>query len=129
MRSTRSCEGVSGSPARGTTASSSPPTHGYDRGQPGRKVHIDRVHWCGDRPVIGSGAVVGRPTEGVQPAPPRPVYDDAVPYWHADLFVQGHRLEVGPLTVALDDSPRPWRVRISQGWSGLRVWVDGRLHL
>jgi len=103
--------------------------HGYDRGLPGRKVHIDRVHWCGDRPVIGSGAVVGRPTEGPQPTPPGPVYDDAVPYWHADLFVQGHRLEVGPLTVVLDDSPRPWRVRISQGWSGLRVWVDGRLHL
>ncbi|MBE2319431.1 glycoside hydrolase family 43 protein [Solirubrobacter sp. CPCC 204708] len=103
--------------------------HGYDRGQPGRKVHLDRVHWCGDRPVIGSGAAVGHPTEDPQPVPPGPVHDAAVPFWHADLFVQGPRLSIGELTLDLDPSPRPWRVRISQGWLGMRVWVDGRLRL
>jgi glycosyl hydrolase family 43 len=101
--------------------------HGYDRGRPGRKVHIDRLHWCGDRPVIGSGAVIGRPSEDQQPVPGPPVHDEAVPYWHADFFVVGERLAIGPHRLELEPSPRPWRVRVSQGWLGLRVWVDGRL--
>jgi arabinan endo-1,5-alpha-L-arabinosidase len=103
--------------------------HGYDRGQPGRKVHVDRVHWCGDRPVIGSGLVSGRPMEGAQPMPPGPVYDPAVPFWHADLFLRGRHLEIGPAALELSAAPGPWRVRISQGWLGLRVWVDGELRL
>jgi GH43 family beta-xylosidase len=53
--------------------------HAYDGGRPGRKVHIDRLYWCGDRPAIGDG----RPTERPQPLPPGPVHDRAVPHWHA----------------------------------------------
>jgi hypothetical protein len=61
--------------------------------------------------------------------PPGPVYDPAVAYWHADLFLHGRRLEIGPVALELSGAPGPWRVRISQGWLGLRVWVDGELRL
>jgi hypothetical protein len=52
-----------------------------------------------------------------------------VPYWHADFFLTGQRLTIGPHVIDLDSCPRPRRARISQGWLGLRVWVDGRLQL
>jgi GH43 family beta-xylosidase len=79
--------------------------HAYDGDRPGRKVHIDRVFWCGDRPAIGAG----RPTEGPQPLPPGPVCDPAVPYWHEQPGPDG------PVrTSHLDDDaihalPRAWR--------------------
>ncbi len=101
--------------------------HGYDSGQPGRKVNLDRLRWCGDRPLIGSHAACGRPTEAAQPLPPRAVHDPDVPWWHADLFVQASWLEIDSLEVALPLQTGPVRVRVNQGLEGLRVWVDGRL--
>jgi GH43 family beta-xylosidase len=63
--------------------------HAYDGGRPGRKVHIDRLYWCGDRPAIGAG----RPTEGPQPLPPQPVYDPAVPYFHEQGGIRTSHLD------------------------------------
>jgi glycosyl hydrolase family 43 len=103
--------------------------HGYDRGMPGRKVHIDRTIWCGDRPVIGPGPLTGRPTEAPQPLPPVAVHDPAVSYWHADLFLLGSGLGIGEHRIEFEPSPRHWRVRINQGQHGLRAWVDGQLRL
>jgi arabinan endo-1,5-alpha-L-arabinosidase len=103
--------------------------HGYDGTAGGRKVHLDPVHWAGDRPRIGTNPLAGRPTEGEQDLPPLPAFDPAVPFWHADLWACGERIHVGPHVVALGaaDDPSPWRVRVNQSRTGLRVWVDGCL--
>ncbi len=101
--------------------------HGYVDGAPGRKVNLDPVRWCGDRPVIGTDAVEGRPTEGPQPVPPGPVLDEGVPYWHVDAWLRGPRAEVGGVAVELPGGEMPARVRVSQNRDGLRVWVDGQL--
>ena len=98
--------------------------HGYDAGRPGRKVCLDPLRWCGDRPVIGTGATLGHPTETAQPAPPSPVYEAAVPWWHADLWVRGTCLHVGPTVVELPAQRGPVRVRVNRGFDGLRVWGD-----
>lgn len=101
--------------------------HGYDGAEPGRKAHLDPVHWAGERPLIGTDPVAGRPTEGPQPRPPGPVHDPAVPYWHADVWGTGDALHVDGVRIPLDGAPGPWRVRVNQGRLALRTWVDGRL--
>lgn len=103
--------------------------HAYDGALGGRKVNLDRVRWCGDRPVMGTGRVLGRPNEGPQPVPPQPTYDPAVPFWHADLWVDGTHLSVGEARIEWPAQPHPARVRVNQGQDGLRAWVDGRLAL
>jgi hypothetical protein len=101
--------------------------HGYHDERPGRKVHLDRVEWAGDRPVIGSEPWPGVPTEGEQEAPPEAVHDPAVATWHADLWVLGDAVSFGGVRIPLDPQPDPWRVRASQRPDALRVWVDGEL--
>jgi len=101
--------------------------HGYADDRAGRKVHLDRVEWAGDRPVIGAEPWPGVPTEDEQPAPPEAVHDDAVATWHADLWVRGEEVVFDGVRVPLDGQPQPWRVRASQRLDGLRVWVDGEL--
>jgi hypothetical protein len=101
--------------------------HAYDGQLEGRKVHLDRLSWCGDRPLIGPGPVTGRPTERPQPMPPEPVYDARVPWWHADLWVEGTRVTVDRHVIELGESRAARRVRVNQGAGGLRAWVDGRL--
>jgi len=101
--------------------------HAYDGALPGRKVHLDPITWCGDRPLIGPGPVTGRPTERPQPVPPGPVHDPGVPWWHADLWVEGSRVTVGDLSVELGSEGCIRRARINQSPRGLRAWVDGRL--
>ncbi len=92
--------------------------HAYDGGRPGRKVHLDRLFWCGDRPAIGAG----RPTEGPQPAPPGPVYDPAVPHWHAELWASGGVAIAG---AGIELGPHLRHVCARQGPAGLRILVDG----
>ncbi len=103
--------------------------HGYVDGEPGRKVHLDPLFWCGDRPVIGPGPITGRPTEHPQPVPPGPVHDPAVRWWHADLWAHGPAVRVAGHEISLPESAGPLRVRISQGMTRLRAWVDGELRL
>ncbi len=100
--------------------------HAYDGDEPGRKIHLDPLHWAGDRPIIGTDPVAGRPTERPQTLPPPPVFDPAVPWWHADLWARG-AVVVDGHEVPLPPSPGPLRVRVNHGRDGLRVWVDGRL--
>jgi len=101
--------------------------HAYDGPRRGRKVHLDPISWCGDRPLIGPGPVTGRPTERPQPVPPPPVHDPRVPWWHADLWVDGTRVTVGEEVVDLGARMEVRRVRINQSQRGLRAWVDGHL--
>ncbi len=61
--------------------------HGYIPGEKGRKVHLDRLFWAGDRLEIPG------PTEISQPVPPGPVYDPEVPHWHHEVWENGCRLE------------------------------------
>jgi GH43 family beta-xylosidase len=101
--------------------------HGYEEGRSGRKVHLDRVEWAGDRPVIGSDPWPGTPTEEEQPLPPPAVHHPGVGTWQADLWVAGTAIVLGGVRVPLDTPPGPWRVRANQGEQALRVWVDGEL--
>lgn len=101
--------------------------HGRLPGERGRKVHIDRLWWAGDRPVIGRPRRRGRstPTDASQPLPPRSVHDPAVPHWHCELWARGRVLLAG---VALDlagDHAR--HVCASRYGDRLTVWVDGVL--
>jgi GH43 family beta-xylosidase len=96
--------------------------HAYDGDRPGRKVHLDRLHWCGDRPALAGG----RPTEGAQPLPPGPVHDPAVPHWHAELWAEG-AIRIAGVDVDLGGTLR--HVQARQGPGGLRVLLDGTEHL
>ncbi len=71
--------------------------HGYLGDEPGRKIHIDRLRWAGDRPAIAG------PTAGEQPLPPTAHFDPAVPHWRAEAWargtwvgVAGSRFELSP---------------------------------
>ena len=62
--------------------------HGYVDDERGRKVHIDRLHWAGDRPTIAG------PTADEQPFPPAAHFDAAVPHWRAEGWVRGSWVEI-----------------------------------
>ena len=57
--------------------------HGYVGDERGRKIHIDRLRWAGDRPLIDG------PTAGEQPLPPPAHFDPAVPHWRAEAWARG----------------------------------------
>ena len=100
--------------------------HGYVDGELGRKVHVDRLRWSAEGPRIGAGPAPGVPTETEQPVPDAAVYDPAIPYWHAELWVRGERVRLGDLVVDLP----PGRVAlldVTQREHATRVLVDGRL--
>jgi len=99
--------------------------HAYiDRPGEGRKVHLDRVHWAGDVPVIGEPA--GTPTETPQRMPPRPVQDPEVATWVADAWVQGAWCEISGVRLELQSAA--WhRINARNGVSSLCVWIDDRL--
>ena len=75
--------------------------HGHVAGEQGRKVHLDRLYWAGDRPVITG------PTEDEQPVPPRPVFDPSIPHWRAETWVRGHWVEVAGTRFRLEP-PDVW---------------------
>jgi hypothetical protein len=102
--------------------------HAYDGARPGRKVHLDRLFWCGDRPAIAGGV----PTEEPQPLPPRVARahldDDALHALpHAVAWAPGGPLE---LSVAVRGEARlragavEAHARSSDGrFALLRAWV------
>lgn len=94
--------------------------HGFVPGEKGRKVHIDRLYWAGDRPVIAG------PTEGEQPVPHGPAYDPGVPHWRAELWVRGSEVRVAGLRVGLP-SPAYHRITAAGTLTATSVWLDGVL--
>lgn len=99
--------------------------HAYvDDPAQGRKVHIDRVQWAGEMPVIGQPA--GVPTEAAQRRPPQPVYDEAVPTWVADFWARGEWVDVAGVRIELPGNEMH-RVRVQDGVEGFKVWTDDRL--
>jgi GH43 family beta-xylosidase len=76
--------------------------HGYLHGDEGRKVHIDRVFWAGDAPLI-----VG-PLDSEQPRPAAGVLDEQVPHRRAEVWVRGSWLGVGSVRLGLDGAPGAW---------------------
>ena len=100
--------------------------HGYVDGDPGRKVHVDRLHWSTEGPRIGAGTAPGSPTERPQQLPDGPAYDPAVPYWHAELWVRGGRVHLGEVPVELP-ADRDALVDVTFREHSVRVLVDGRL--
>jgi GH43 family beta-xylosidase len=101
--------------------------HGYDGERQGRKVNLDPLVWSGDRPIIGTRPFSGRPTEISQAYPPAPMYDPAVPFWHADMWLCGGALDIDGCHLELGERTEPCRVRVNQGRAGMRIWVDGQL--
>ena len=95
--------------------------HGYVTGEPGRKVHIDRLFWAGDRPLV-----VG-PTDREQPRPPRAAFDPAVPHWRAEVWVLGSWVEVGGARFALEPRDVWHQVEVVQADGRYSVRVGGVL--
>jgi GH43 family beta-xylosidase len=86
--------------------------HGYVDGHPGRKVHIDRLFWAGDRPYVAG------PTDREQPRPPGAVFDPEIPHWRAEVWAWGSWVEIADTRFALTP-PDVWhQVEVVQ--------VDGR---
>ena len=103
--------------------------HGYVPGDPGRKIHIDRIWWCGDRPVIGSPlqGPPSRPTESAQPRPPKALYDPSIRTWRADFWVRGPTVTVAGAPIRL--TPSSWhRIQAAQREETVEIWVDGVFH-
>jgi GH43 family beta-xylosidase len=100
--------------------------HGYVDGRPGRKVHVDRLHWCTEGPRIGNGLLPGRPTELPQPMPDPPVHDPAVPFWRAEVWVSGMAVRLGDLVVELPPHTDTL-LDVTQRGRQARVVLDGML--
>ncbi len=100
--------------------------HGYVDGWPGRKVHVDRLHWSTEGPRMGSGTLPGLPTEDAQPVPEAGGFDPSVPYWHAELWVRGTAVRFGPTAVDLA-AEVPVLLDVTQREGTVRVLLDGRL--
>jgi beta-xylosidase len=83
----------------------------------GRKVHLDRFHWRGDRPLISG------PTAAPQPHPPQPVHDPDVPHAKTEAWVHGAEVAVHGVRFALDppDVIHQLEIRHSRGLFALRV--------
>jgi GH43 family beta-xylosidase len=99
--------------------------HGYVAGRGGRKVHLDRLYWTNDGPVIGAspGALSAQPTERPQDAPPEAAFDATASGWHAEAWVQAAGLSVGSDVVPLDAGVVQ-RVSARSSARGSRVLVD-----
>ena len=95
--------------------------HGYVHGVDGRKVHLDRLFWRGDRPLVAG------PTDGEQPVPAPPVFDPAVPHWRAEAWVRGTWVEVGGVRFALEPSDVWHQVEVVQAEDRFAVRVGGVL--
>ena len=72
--------------------------HAYVDGDSGRKVHLDRFHWIGDRPLVDG------PSDGPQPVPPQAVHEPQIPHWRAEAWVRGSWVEAAGIRFEL--SPR-----------------------
>ena len=95
--------------------------HGYVAGQEGRKVHIDRLYWAGDRPHIEG------PTETDQPVPPAAVYNPEIPHWRAEAWVRGSWVQVGGRRFELGRRDAWHQVEAIQADGRVEVRVGGVL--
>jgi hypothetical protein len=95
--------------------------HGYVPGDAGRKVHIDRLFWRGDRPLLAG------PTDDEQPVPAPAVFDDAVEHWRAEAWVRGSFVEVGEVRFPLEPRDVWHQVEAVQADGRFAVRVGGVL--
>ncbi len=96
--------------------------HGYLAGEEGRKVHLDRLFWSGDRPLITG------PTEDEQPRPAEPVFEEAIPHWRAEVWVRGSWVQVGGTRFRLAPEDVWHQVEAIQSNGRVAVRVGGVLH-
>lgn len=93
--------------------------HGYLPKQKGRKVHLNRIFWVGDRVMIEG------PSLSSQPLPPQPLYDPAVQHWNLEAWVQGTTLQVLGVEIIL--SPEPHLLRVVRRRHSAWIYLDGLL--
>jgi hypothetical protein len=84
-------------------------------------VHLDRIFWRGDRPLL-----VG-PTEGEQPVPPAAVYDPRIPHWRAEAWVRGSWVDVGAARFELDPADVWHQVEVTRAGARADVRIGGVL--
>jgi GH43 family beta-xylosidase len=95
--------------------------HGYCAGEKGRKIHVEELFWCADRPAFRANV----PAEEGQVLPDEPWFDADVPWWRAELWVDG------PFSVGSTDFEHPGDypsfVEVEQRPTGATVRRDRRL--
>ena len=84
----------------------------------GRKVHIDRLYWVGDRP-----AIAGPHSAGDQPYPPGRCLRTRSPHWQLSAWVKGRSVTVGGVAVDLTATYYQ-RLEVTRG-ERLLIAVDG----
>lgn len=95
--------------------------HGYLPLQRGRKVHLDRFFWAGDRLFIEG------PTHRSQPCPHGPVFDPAVPHYNLSAWADGAEVRVGGQTLELPAGGA--HLRVTRRGLELEARLDGILKL
>ena len=95
--------------------------HGYVDAETGRKVHIDRLFWAGDRPQIAG------PTDAEQGVPAGAVFHRDIPHWRAETWVRGGWVEVGGTRFALEPRDAWHQVEVQQSDWRFSVRVGGVL--
>lgn len=101
--------------------------HGYVAGQSGRKIHLDRLHWVGDRPQMGKGPGPRTyPTESAQDVPAGPVYTPGSRHWKTRAWVRGGSFGVGSQTLSLPGRADTFSlVEVVRSDERLSVCIDG----
>jgi hypothetical protein len=96
--------------------------HGRIPGDRGRKVHLDRLFWVGDRPEIAG------PTSDEQSLPPQARYVPSVPHWRGEIWAKGTSVDVRGVRFDLPPEDAWHQVEATEAGGRVAVRIGGVLH-